>query len=354
MNQLPQNDYRVIVGLCSLTAAALMPFLVFHVVRAAWIMAIITGGLLAFTIPAGFWLYRHRQNLQLIRRAGMIIVLVANVTVSLAVAVEQQNTIYWIYPLIFINFYLLPTWMGTAINVAVCGLSLWLVSGVAPSLQLARLAGSIPLCIFFGLVFSQSIQRQRRELHYQANHDALTGVGNRLGLNEALEDATQRLNRYGEACTLVLLDLDHFKSVNDSLGHLNGDKIIAEFAHLLESRLRRTDLLFRFGGEEFVILLPHTPLAKGIQLAESLRTAVECHPFAQDRHLTTSAGISELQRQESPDSWLDRADRALYQAKEQGRNRVISADLPAESRNGETDRGDPRGARRPPRGEWSP
>lgn len=323
-------------------------------VRAAWTMAIITGALLAFTVPAGFWLYRHRHNLQLIRRAGMVIVLVANVTVSLAIAVERQNTIFWIYPLIFINFYLLPAWMGTAINVAVCGLSLWLVSGIVPSPQLARLAGTIPLCIFFGLVFSRSIQRQRQELHYLANHDALTGVGNRLGLNEALEDATQRLNRYGEACTLVLLDLDCFKSVNDSLGHLNGDKIIADFAHLLESRLRRTDLLFRFGGEEFVVLLPHTVLAKGIHLAESLRTAVECHSFAQDRHLTTSAGISELQRQESPDSWLDRADRALYQAKEEGRNRVISAEPPAENRNGETDRGESLGAHRPPHGEWSP
>lgn len=328
MNHSPQADYRVIVGLCALTAAAVTPFFVYHALHGVRFMAVITGGLVAFTASAAVWLYRRRSRTRLIRRTGTVIVLVANVTVCLAVADQREATIFWIYPLIFINFYLLASWLAAALNVAVCGLSVWLVAGIVPDEQLARLAGSIPLCIFFGLVFSQSIQRQRRELHYLANHDALTGVGNRLGLNAGLEDAAQRRNRYGETSSLILLDIDHFKAINDHLGHLKGDGIIAEFARILAERLRRTDRLYRFGGEEFVILLPHTGLAEAFHLAETLRESVAHQAFTHGQRLTASGGVSELVPGETADAWLDRADQALYDAKSAGRNRVFRARPP--------------------------
>lgn len=327
MNEAPQNDYRVIIGLCGLTSAAVLPFFVHHALHAAWLMATITGILVVFTGTAVAWLYRRRGRPRLIQRAGTVIVFLANISVSVSIVAEQQNTVFWVYPLIFINFYLLGVWMAAALNLGVCGLALWLVAGAVPDEQLARIAGSIPLCIFFGLVFSQSVMRQRRDLRYLANHDALTGVGNRLGLDAALEIAAERLRRYGETSTLILLDLDHFKSINDNLGHLKGDEIIIEFARLLKERTRKTDQLFRFGGEEFVILLPHTSLPEGSHLAESLRADVEHHRFVHEQNLEVSGGISELARQETPDSWLDRADRALYRAKEQGRNRIIRADM---------------------------
>ncbi len=328
MTEAPQDDYRVIIGLCSLTAAAVMPFFIYHAAHAAWFMAVVTGVLVVFTIAAAIWLYRRRGQPRIIRRAGTSIVLLANVSVSLSIAAEQQNSMFWIYPLVFINFYLLPVWTAAGINLVVCSLALWLVFGAVPDAQLARLAGSLPLCVFFGLVFSRSILRQRRALHHLANHDALTGVGNRLGLDAALDVAADRLKRYGEIGTVVLLDIDHFKSINDSLGHLKGDDIIAEFARLLDRRIRKTDQLFRFGGEEFVILLPHTSLSEGFQLADSLRVAVEDHRFAHDTKTTISGGIAELGRGEAPDSWLDRADRALYRAKDQGRNRVVKSEPP--------------------------
>lgn len=328
INESPQDDYRVVIGLCCLTAAAVTPFFIYHALHEAWFMAAVTGVLVVFTVAASAWLYRRRGRSRVIRRAGTAIVLLANVSVSLSIAAEQQNTIFWIYPLVFINFYLLPAWTAAGINLVVCGLALWLVFGAVPDAQLARLAGTLPLCIFFGLVFSRSILRQRRALHHLANHDALTGVGNRLGLDAALDISAERLNRYGETSTLILLDIDHFKPINDSLGHLKGDEIIVELARLVDSRIRKTDQLFRFGGEEFVILLPHTSLKDGIHLAESLREAVKRHAFAHDQSLAISAGISELGRREAPDSWLDRADRALYRAKDLGRNRVVEADPP--------------------------
>lgn len=326
MNEAPQKDYRVIIGLCGLTSAAVLPFFVYHALQAAWLMTAVTGILVVFTATAVAWLYQRRDQAHLILRAGRAIVFLANVSVSASIIVEHQNTIFWVYPLIFINFYLLGAWTATALNLVICSVALWLVAGTMPGEQLARVAGSIPLCLFFGLVFSQSVMRQRRELRHLANHDALTGVGNRLGLDSALDIAAERLNRYGETSTLALLDLDHFKSINDTLGHLKGDEIIIEFARLLSERIRKTDQLFRFGGEEFVILLPHTSLAEGFHLAEYLRAAVERHHFVHDQSVAVSGGISELERQEAPDSWLDRADRALYRAKEQGRNRIVRAE----------------------------
>lgn len=328
MNEAPRNDYRVIIGLCGLTSAAVLPFFVYHVFQAAWFMATITGVLVLFTGTAVVWLYLRRGQPRLIHRAGTVIVFLANLSVSLSIANEQQNTIYWVYPLIFINFYLLGVRTAAALNLVVCGLALWLVAGAVPGEQLARLAGSIPLCIFFGLVFSLSVIRQRRDLQHLASHDALTGIGNRLSLDSTLDVAGERLRRYGETSTLILLDLDHFKAINDSLGHLKGDELIVEFARLLKSRIRKTDQLFRFGGEEFVVLLPHTSLPEAFHLAEALRVAVEHHRFVHDRTLSVSGGISELGRGETPDSWLDRADRALYRAKEQGRNRIIAAEQP--------------------------
>lgn len=328
MNEAPHSDHRVLSGLALVTLVVITPFFTYHLMRGAWFMAVVAGLLVLFTLAAVCWVHRHRDHGRLIRGTGTVIVVMGNISVLLAIVGEQQNTVFWVYPLIFINFYLLPLWLAAVVNLLVCGSSLWIVHGAMPTEQFIRLAGSIPLCLLFGVVFSQAILRQRHKLHYLANHDALTGVGNRHGLTSALDEAAERLQRYGETSSLVLLDIDHFKPINDSLGHLGGDEVIVQFARLLEGRIRRTDRLFRFGGEEFVILLPHTSLSEGFHLGESLRVAAENHRFAKDRSLTCSGGVAELDGSEDPAAWLDRADRALYRAKQEGRNRIVTARSP--------------------------
>lgn len=336
MDEEPRGDYRILMGLGALTATALTPFLVFHVLRAEWFLAYLTGFLIVITVGAAAWFYFRPEQRSRIRMTVTGVILLANASVAFSLTTEPQNTVYWIYALIFINFYLLPSWWGTSINIAICGFALTMVYPEVSFEQFARLAGSVPLCIFFGLVFSRSIEQQRRALQYLASHDRLTGIGNRNALDSAFIEAAERLSRYGEKCTLLLLDLDHFKEINDNSGHLNGDLILLEFTHVISRRLRESDRFLRFGGDEFVVLLPHTSKSEAVHLAESLRVSVADHPFASGHPVTVSAGLSELKAGDSAESWLGRADSALYQSKQQGRNRVSFANSTA-APTGDTD-----------------
>jgi diguanylate cyclase (GGDEF)-like protein len=119
-----------------------------------------------------------------------------------------------------------------------------------------------------------------------------------------------------------MLDIDHFKAVNDRFGHLTGDRVLVELADLLRQRIRSADLLVRWGGEEFLIMLAHTDLGQAIPLTEALRGIVESHVFPEIGRMTVSAGVTQYRGQESVDALLTRVDDLMYQAKGKGRNRV--------------------------------
>ncbi|MHA6491886.1 diguanylate cyclase [Pseudomonas borbori] len=155
--------------------------------------------------------------------------------------------------------------------------------------------------------------------------DPLTGLPNRAGWNERLELEMARWQRYGGELMLAVVDIDHFKRINDGYGHLAGDKVLKIIAQELQKRLRKTDFMARFGGEEFVLLIPSTPLEGGVQLLETLRSGIEACPFhfkGERVTITLSAGISLFATGERSDQVFERADKALYRAKHAGRNRI--------------------------------
>ena len=155
--------------------------------------------------------------------------------------------------------------------------------------------------------------------------DALTGVGNRRMLDEALAREVERARRQGQALSLLILDIDHFKRVNDTWGHETGDRVLRETGRTLLQMLRITDIATRMGGEEFVVLLPATALAEAVVCAERFRAALATHDFGLAAPVTSSFGVADLQPSEAGNALLARADRALYLAKQQGRNRVVAA-----------------------------
>ncbi|MCI0917773.1 diguanylate cyclase [Pseudomonas stutzeri] len=162
------------------------------------------------------------------------------------------------------------------------------------------------------------------EQRQKALRDPLTALPNRSAWNERLELEVAR-QRYGGLLLLAVLDIDHFKRINDSFGHLAGDRVLKIIANELSKRLRKTDFIARFGGEEFVLLLPETPLEAGQRLLDSLRAGVESCPFhfkGARIEVTLSAGIASFAAQETAEQVFERADRALYRAKEGGRNRI--------------------------------
>jgi len=170
-------------------------------------------------------------------------------------------------------------------------------------------------------------QRLHSDLTALATRDPLTNCLNRRAMGNLMEEEQNRLERYGRPFTIILLDLDRFKAINDSAGHGVGDNVLVALASLLWESLRTEDSLARWGGEEFLILLPETDQAHGAALAERLRLRVEEHNFfVPGFTVTFSAGVAGAQPQQSVDELTSRADQALYQAKET-RNAVILAPL---------------------------
>ncbi|OOC09886.1 PAS domain S-box protein [Thioalkalivibrio halophilus] len=171
------------------------------------------------------------------------------------------------------------------------------------------------------------ISRQKHleaELERQALHDRLTGVPNRRHLESLLEQEASRSDRHGESFSVLLLDLDRFKAVNDTFGHDVGDEVLQTLVRVLQERLRKSDVVGRWGGEEFMILLPATDLQHARKVAETLRSRVGKAVFPGPGHITVSIGVSEYQPGEPLKDTFKRADDALYEAKRRGRNRVAA------------------------------
>lgn len=159
--------------------------------------------------------------------------------------------------------------------------------------------------------------------------DALTSLLNRYGLQRALARELSRARRYKRALSCLMLDIDHFKTINDTMGHPVGDLAIMQFASSLHDAMRGSDIICRYGGEEFLVLLPETNLAGAATFAEKVRSTIAARAFGEGEHsftLTMSAGAAELQNQESGNDMIARADAALYRAKQLGRNRVEIAE----------------------------
>ena len=168
----------------------------------------------------------------------------------------------------------------------------------------------------------------------RAMTDALTGLLNRYGLQRVLAHEHAEARRYQRPLSCLMIDLDNFKTINDTYGHSAGDTALQQVSSILTDVVRRSDMVFRYGGEEFLVLLPETELEGATALAEKIRGAAAARLFGDGEqvfHLTLSAGAANLFDHESGNDMIARADVALYQAKEQGRNRVEVARFMTES-----------------------
>lgn len=187
--------------------------------------------------------------------------------------------------------------------------------------RLKSLAERVALMEQEALGFREHLEEQRQK----ALIDPLTGLPNRAAWSERLDQEISEWQQHGNTLMLAMLDLDHFKRINDNYGHLAGDKVLKLIASVLRKRLRGTDFIARFGGEEFVLLMPSTVPAAGMKLLEYLRASIEACPFhfkGERVTITISMGLTAFKPGEHSDLVLKRADQALYRAKNAGRNRV--------------------------------
>jgi diguanylate cyclase (GGDEF)-like protein len=173
-----------------------------------------------------------------------------------------------------------------------------------------------------------ALELERHELEVVANHDELTGAYNRVGLRNRLLAAVAA-NRQGRGLLSILfMDIDHFKEINDRHGHLVGDEVLKQFAAFVGAHVRDSDLLCRWGGEEFILLCGATSLEVAVRAAERLCAGVTQQHWPQAIALSCSFGVAQMRRGEDMGAFIKRADEALYRAKAAGRNRVAVADAP--------------------------
>ena len=169
------------------------------------------------------------------------------------------------------------------------------------------------------------LEKANGTLETMAGQDSLTGLHNRRVLEKRLQDEIERAERYSLPLSLILADVDHFKTFNDTYGHPAGDEALKTFASILANSVRTSDLVARYGGEEFAILMPGTNGVQAATRAERIRRAVECHSWS-NRQVTASLGLATLGEVCNAQTLISNADEALYHAKRSGRNRVATSE----------------------------
>ncbi len=168
----------------------------------------------------------------------------------------------------------------------------------------------------------QQLKEHNITLKKQLITDQLTKLYNRKYFDETIEKEIQRAKRYNTALSIIVADIDFFKKVNDNYGHIAGDNILSEFASIIKNNIRATDMAFRYGGEEFVILLPNTTSQEAKLLAKKLRKILKEHTFTNPKQITCSFGISEYKDKDTKETLFKKADEALYYVKNNGRDNI--------------------------------
>lgn len=254
-------------------------------------------------------------------RLGRIVAVLVTAGACAAILIGDTGA-FWAFPAVLAAAFLVPPRLALLLAALVVAVLLLERDTLAASGQPLAMLLSLGGNVVFGLLFAHRSAMRRVELEALARNDPLTGAENRRSLEIELEIAIAGFRRDGRPVALALLDLDHFKSVNDRFGHEVGDGVLRDFARLVQASVRRTDRLFRYGGEEFVLLMPGTD-ELGLELAMShLRTQIRQGLAVKGESVTVSIGGAILRVGESRDTWIGRADDALYRAKEGGRNRL--------------------------------
>lgn len=311
-----------------------------------WLWAVFATGIalgLLWFIPQAEWDERLRWDPHYVVLPLIVVSLLLNLYVYVAPGFRIVPLLAWWVALLFMVGLvgIAGVMLTSAIMAVGYLLTAWLLERQGFPLTMVREAGVsfafIVLSAYAGGVF-QRLRRERsemRQLRKQLSElaltDPLTGLPNRRQLEDILSSEVARVRRYGGQCSLAMIDVDHFKTYNDTLGHMAGDAVLRELAQVMRRHLRVTDVLARFGGEEFALIMVNTPNSEAAGAVDRLRATIEEYPF-RDEHvlpggrLTFSVGIASCPSDTTEyHDLVKMADDALYHAKRSGRNRVCTA-----------------------------
>jgi len=294
-------------------------FSIVRLVRADWAIAAVDG--VGFLCCSAIFWYVYQTGE--IKAAGLLLTLLAlggTVTIVLIGGPEER---YLLYPTAMAAYFLVAPLIALGITVVTVAIIVTLLLPAIPVFELSKFLLSIAGCILFAYIFASERNHQRDALMRLSTKDGLTGAGNRRAFDEMMTEVVTVYQRNPIDMVLVMIDLDNFKVINDKHGHSAGDEMLVKISASIQSRIRAGDHLFRFGGDEFVIISRGLDLAACHTLVEDLRTRVL--KLDVDYPVSISMGMAEYSEGESVDEWLGRADNALLASKRAGRNRVSAA-----------------------------
>lgn len=261
--------------------------------------------------------------------AGLVLALMSVFGISVIIYLRGTTEVHFFYPTLIASFFL----VAPNVALAICMVSIFALSpelySRMESLEFGQFFFSTLGCTIFSFAFATIRNRQRDELLHLSTKDGLTGAGNRRAMDQKLEELIQSFKRSRSVVSMLILDLDRFKEINDSEGHALGDQILRDVTRVIQSRIRTTDALFRYGGDEFIVLVPNSNLEHALGVAEDLRELVEAQGAMNGTAVSISVGVAEYQEGQVAAEWMKCADSALFEAKRKGRNQVLSTPVPA-------------------------
>lgn len=311
---------------------------------------IVLFGALSAAVISGFALYRYLSgsyfggtvNLMIVmsvvlvllyalrtgqtERAGYFFAVVTMVACIASTVMFGRTGILWGYVVLWANFLLTSRRFALLVNLLLTSVLIYETSLFQSVLEGITYIVTALLVTTFAWIFAERLERYQSQLELLALQDPLTFAGNRRMMKRDLNAAISAHRRTGRAFALMLIDLDHFKRLNDEQGHDEGDRALRAFADLVRAQIRAEDGFYRFGGEEFVLLLPDHGSESAPEAAQSLHRRISGRLEFSGHAVQFSAGVAVLNGNEDWPSWLTRADRAMYRAKSEGRARVAMAE----------------------------
>lgn len=304
------------------TLVLLTPFTINNFLQGRHLVAVGIILIQAATAANGYAAWRGRRS-----PVPPILVLLTVVAALTAVSIRQGVVgALWSYPLMVFTYFILGRRAAFVFSVMLLFYFPWLTWHFIDAQLASRHLVSLLLIIVLINIVLNVISGLHQTLARQAMTDPLTGCSNRRCMDQDLSMLVTMGRRHSVTASVLLIDIDHFKEVNDTYGHGQGDLVLQKVVEIASVRIRDSDRLYRFGGEEFLTLLRQTDTDGAMVVAEDIRARVEAAELVPGRRVTVSIGIAQYQAGQSVEAWTKRADTALYRAKAAGRNRVMHED----------------------------
>jgi len=311
---------KVLLWFSSLTSVSITPFALIRFYQHDTIIALIDASIAFVMFSLFIYLYISKN----IKVAKSFFAVFAMFAVLTSITVKGESQVLWVFPTIVSVYYLMS--LKAAQNTIALFIVLLLFTLYSQTNLIYLLTIAMTSILTSALVYLvfRSYNKQHEELESLASIDALTSSGNRRALDLQLSKIISSQQREPYEVCLVLFDLDHFKGINDEYGHAAGDEILITLCDLIRKNIRALDSLYRYGGDEFILLPLNMNLEATMKLAEKVRKAIEVHEFHLNIPVTVSVGVAEFRLGDTSDSWINRADKLLYKVKSAGRNKVFS------------------------------